>query len=302
MSVRWEYAFKQTLHLNDKNKKRFSKYSKMYVMTTENIDGYYSYFDFVDKSVLTVTSSFDQALNAILYGAKKVTTFDINKLSFYMANLKLAAVKSLTYEEFIEYFLSNKAFNYEIYKKIYPFLNKKVSHYFNKVYKYYEYNGYAIKNSFLFHHGHTNNREDNSYLLNNNYNILKEKVKDIQVEFINSSILDLPRKLKNKKYDLILLSNISDYAKSFFEDNYLQKFFEFIKNDITKLLNKNGLIQAAYIYDYGNDLTARSDINIESKRKKILTKEFTIKTFKSTIKDLEKDAIIVCKGGINYGK
>lgn len=302
MSIRVKLDIKRTLDLNDLSRKRFSKYSKMYIMTTENINGYYQYLCFQGKSVLTVTSSFDQALNAILYGARKVTTFDINKLSFYIANLKLAAVKSLTYDEFVEYFLGNNPFNYETYKKIMPFLNKKVRDYFNEIYKYYRYNGYAIKNSFLFHHGHKNNLEDNSYLLDDNYNILKEKIKDTQVEFINCSILDLPKKLKKKRYDLILLSNISDYAKSFFEGNYLHKYFAFIKNDITKLLNKDGLIQAAYIYDYGTDGEVRSDINIEAKRKKILTKEFEIKKFKSTIKNLANDAIIICKGGNDYGK
>ena len=81
-----------------------------------------------------------------------------------------------------------------------------------------------------------------------------------------------------------------------------KKFFNFIKNDITKLLNKKGIIQAAYIYDYGNDLEVRSDINIREKRQKVLTKELEIKAFKSTIEYLKNDAIIIYKGGNNYGK
>lgn len=302
MSIRVKFDIKQTFKLNDESRKRFSKYSKMYIMTTENIDGYYRNFDFKNKTVLTVTSSFDHALNAILYGAKKVTTFDINRLAYYMANLKLAAVKTLTYDEFVEFFFSNNAFNYKTYKKICVYLNKNIISYFDEIYKYFEYNGSAIKESFLFHHGHKNNIEDNTYLLNNNYDILKEKVKDIQVEFINISVLNLSKCIKKEKYDLIFLSNISDYAKSFFGDNYLRKFFDFIKNDITKLLNENGIIQAAYIYDYGDDMDVRSDINIESKRKEVLTEEFRIKVFKSTIKKLKNDAIIVHGGGSNYGE
>lgn len=302
MSIRVKFDIRQTLKIGDESRKRFSKFSKMYIMTTENINGYYKNFNFKNKTVLTVTSSFDHALNAILLGAKKVTTFDINKLSYYIANLKLAAVKSLNYEEFIEFFLSDNAFNYETYKKICLKLNKNIIEYFNELYKYFNYNGMSIKESFLFHHGHKNNIEDNTYLLNNNYNILKEKVENLEVEFINVSIINLPKYIAKDKYDIILLSNISDYAKSFFKGNYLKEFFDYIKTDITKLLNKNGIIQAAYIYDYGEDKEVRSDINIESKRQEILTQEFIIKKFKSTIKNLKNDGIIIFKGGSNYGK
>ena len=124
MSLRAKLDFNQTLNLNDNSRKRFSKYSKMYIMTTENLNGYYQNFDFKEKSVLTVTSSFDHALNAIFYGAKKVTTFDINRLSYYIANLKLAAVSALTYDEFVEFFLGENTFNYELYQKISPFLKR----------------------------------------------------------------------------------------------------------------------------------------------------------------------------------
>lgn len=301
MAMRVKFDIQQTFKLNDESRKRFSKYSKMYLMTTENIDGYYHNFDFKNKTVLTVTSSFDHALNAILYGAKKVTTFDINRLSYYMANLKLAAVKTLSYDEFVEFFFGNNAFNYLAYQKICECLHKNIIHYFDQIYKHFEYNGLAIKESYLFHHGHKNHIEDNTYLLDDHYAQLKEKVKDVQVEFINTSVIHLPKHVQTK-YDLILLSNISDYAKLFFGDHYLKKFFDFVQNDITPLLNQNGVIQVAYIYDYGEDTDVRSDINIESKRKEVLTEEFEIKTFKSTIKNLKNDAIIIRKGGSSYGK
>lgn len=301
MHLRVKFDIKQTLKLDDESRKRFSKYSKMYIMTTENIDGYYKYFDFKDKKVLVPTSSFDHALNAILKGASEVDTFDINRLSFYISNLKLAAVKSLTYNEFINFFLSDNPFNYETYIKICQYLDNDIIDYFNTIYKHFNYNGKIIKDSFLFHHGHKNLIKDNTYLLNNNYDILKEKVKNTKIVFINTSLLKLRKKI-NKKYDLIFLSNISDYAKSFFKENYLEKYFNFIKNNISKLLNKGGIIQLAYIYDYGADGQVRSDINIEEKRKEVLTEEFEVKTIPSTIECLKNDAIITYKGGMSYGK
>lgn len=301
MHLRVKYDIKQTLKLDDESRKRFSKYSKMYIMTTENIDGYYKYFDFNNKKVLVPTSSFDHALNAILNGASEVDTFDINRLSFYISNLKLAAVKSLTYDEYISFFLSDNPFKYEIYIKICQYLDNDVIDYFNEIYKHFKYNGKTIKESFLFHHGHKNIIKDNTYLLKNNYDILKEKVKNTKIVFINTSLLKLKKKI-NKKYDLIFLSNISDYAKSLFKDNYLKKYFNFIKNNIAKLLNENGIVQLAYIYDYGKDGQVRSDINIEEKRNEVITEEFEIKTFPSTIESLKNDAIITYKGGISYGK
>ena len=51
---------------------------KVYPFTTEEISGYFKYLNLKDKSVLTVGSSGDQAFNAIYYGARKVTLFDIN--------------------------------------------------------------------------------------------------------------------------------------------------------------------------------------------------------------------------------
>ena len=56
------------------------------------------------------------------------------------------------------------------------------------------------------------------------------------------------------------------------------------------------MIQAAYIYDYGDDKEVRSDINIAEKRKEIITDEFEVKIFPSTIEHLRNDAIITYKG------
>ena len=39
-----------------------------------------------------------------MYGAKKVDTFDSNKLAYYNLKLKLAVLKTLGYEEFINFY------------------------------------------------------------------------------------------------------------------------------------------------------------------------------------------------------
>ena len=50
----------------------------IYPFTTEMISGYFDKLDLKEKTVLTVGSSIDQGLNALLLGAKNVTVFDIN--------------------------------------------------------------------------------------------------------------------------------------------------------------------------------------------------------------------------------
>lgn len=62
------------------------------------------YFDINNGNVLTVCGSGDQVLSSILYGAKKVDTFDSNKLAYYNLKLKLAVLKTLEYEEFINFY------------------------------------------------------------------------------------------------------------------------------------------------------------------------------------------------------
>ena len=50
----------------------------VYPFTTECISGYFDKLNLSNKEVLTVGSSLDQAFNALLCGAGKVTVMDIS--------------------------------------------------------------------------------------------------------------------------------------------------------------------------------------------------------------------------------
>lgn len=54
--------------------------------------------------VLTVASSGDYLLKSIFNGADEITTFDINRLQYYIANLKFWAIQTLNYDEYINLF------------------------------------------------------------------------------------------------------------------------------------------------------------------------------------------------------
>ena len=76
------------------------RFSSIYSFTTENIAGYMNELDLTDKKVITVTGSSDHIINVILKGCTDITTFDINPLTKYYMDLKLSAIKELSYKEF----------------------------------------------------------------------------------------------------------------------------------------------------------------------------------------------------------
>lgn len=82
----------------------FSKYSYVFLFSTENQAGINKILSYKDKDVLTVASSGDQYLGAVYYGAKVVDVFDINRLTYYMTCLKIAAIYVLDFREFKEFF------------------------------------------------------------------------------------------------------------------------------------------------------------------------------------------------------
>ena len=92
------------------------RFNSIYPFTSENIAGYMKGLDLTDKKVITVTGSTDHILNAVLLGATEITTFDINPLTKHYMDLKIGAIKNLSYEEFIEFLLfeSNTNLDYNI--------------------------------------------------------------------------------------------------------------------------------------------------------------------------------------------
>ena len=110
------------------------RFSWIYPFTTENINGYIDKFDLKNKSLLTVGSSGDQVINAVLKDCKDITILDINPFTKFYFYLKKAALLTLNYKEFAKFFcyqdypkvfkLNYEAFNLNSYKKIKSILNE----------------------------------------------------------------------------------------------------------------------------------------------------------------------------------
>lgn len=239
-----------------------TKYSKIYTFTTENINGYIKYFNLKDKSLLTVGSSGDQILNAFFYGARDITLYDINKYAKYYVYLKVAAILSIDYKEFQNFFFrqgiqeyyNKKRFSKELYEKIKPNLrlfDYESFLYFDELFHTYKTN--TIRD-YLFDDDEWRNeviKNFNTYLKDEDaYNKLKRIIKKINFKYINGDIFQ-----DNifGQFDNIFLSNLCTITS-------LEKLKELLHKLDCNNLKENGSILFGYLWnsdfesnDFSND-------------------------------------------------
>lgn len=246
----------------------FGKFSKVYMHTTENIKDFLSCFDLNKKRVLTVAGSGDQLLNAYALGATLVDTFDINPLAKCAVDLKISALKCLSYEEFIHFFFSNfpEFFSEGLYAKIYPLLNQDTKVLFDTFFQKFGVKDSIKKLYYQMNPSLKKMKQMNLYLEEYYYYVLKENLKNKGVNFIESSIQDLRANITTS-YDMMLFSNISDSINSIYTDDALKNYLRLI-HSLTKKLNKDGVIETGYIYGNYPSVKSRSDFTIDSKREK----------------------------------
>lgn len=220
------------------------RFKGIYPFTTENIAGYMEKLNLSDKKIITVTGSGDHVINALVQGTRDITTFDVNPISEYYLDLKLSAIKSLEYKDFLKFllYIGDRSLDYDIFKKLE--LNDKSYEFFEK--KYYEvgYDGEALRRSPLFINKYFNVEskiEENLYLDLKNYNYVKGLIDCCDIRFINSNLVDL--KLM-EKYDYMFLSNIADYLNLMFDGDYLENYYSLLgRFDVDN-------IYFAYLYDF----------------------------------------------------
>ena len=228
-------------------------FNKLYSFTTENIKDYISSFDLNNKSLLTVGSSADQAINAILNGCKDVTIMDINPFVKYYFNLKKAGILTLDYKKFMDYFfdygLSPMLFSKDIYEKLRKvlsvldldsllFWDNLYQNNNSKVIRYRLFKDDVMETRSL--------KKFNPYLSDEfTFKKTKKRIININPKFINGNILDADKWLMNCKFDNIFLSNIYDYVKDNADDLYR---FRLIINYLIKNMNTQGKLMISYLY------------------------------------------------------
>ena len=228
-----------------------SEFSSIYTFTTENISGYVNYFDFNNKSLLTVGSSGDQVLNAFYNGARDITLFDINEYAKYYVYLKVAAVLSLSYKEFKLFFFKHGISSFERNRCMFS----KVL--FNKIkdnLRIFDYESYLFFDELFSLYESDNIRrlfdddEDrnkvikgfNNYLKDEkSYNKLKCIISKITFKYVNGNIF---KDNISGKFDNIFLSNLCTVTS-------LTEFKSLLEKLDKNNLNHGGSILLGYLWD-----------------------------------------------------
>ncbi len=185
----------------------YGTYSLIYPYTNDILSEYEK--EVSGEKVLTVAASGDQALMAIKNGAKKLQMFDINVLAKYYANLKLASVKALEYNEYINFFkpdgdLFFTEYDIRMFDKILFKLSSDDAMFWDNVYnQLFCINNYKLINEcYSFYKSPLRYKDD--------YNDIKNKIEDCEVlPFIESDLFNIKYKLGDERFDSIIFSNIT---------------------------------------------------------------------------------------------
>lgn len=240
------------------NNKQYSQgYKKYHVVPfkgTENIKELFSQLQSAFQVLLMVTGSGDQVLEAVLHGAKDITCFDINILAKYGCQLKIAAVKALSYEEFITFY--TRGFSLELFKKVSYCLEEDSFYFWGSLFETIDH--YVIHTSLFDTKDHSRfGLMDTNFSIysKEDYEEIKNNLKNATIHYMDENLLTLPKKLNslNKKFDLAYFSNIFYYLgknEKFYAKFLLQKICPFIK--------KSGEILFHYLYGAGGKIQSSS--------------------------------------------
>lgn len=292
-------------YINDESSKYGFNY--IYPFTTENISGYINKFKLRNRSLLTVGSSLDQTLNAILYDCKDITVLDINPYVKFYYYLKASCIISLTKEEYLKFFCykdypkvfkhNDDVFNIDIYNKIkltLRILDYESYLFWDELFQ--MFNSFDIRDK-LF--SSDENRMDttiksNPYLkYEMYYDNLKLKLNKIKIEFVNSNVFNVDLK---RKYDNIWLSNIGTYLS--------KNEINCLINKITKYLNADGTLLFCYLFNTTIDTKYKNEwsqiYNLKSTLEELKAYKIDVETFTGVegLKfndDSFKDSILIYK-------
>ncbi len=254
----------------------FSNADFIYPYTNELISLYYAK-NLEDKKVLSVTSSGDHILHAVLGGCTNITAFDINRFCKYFSALKIAMIRRYNYTKFMEKFkyLTNLLGNQYFYQinfytktkgllkiltEVSPYLsNEELFFWFNYVklgarsIRKHEWCEQLSSNEYTYSFV-----ENNAWTREEEFWRLKSNLANCTISYIDSDISSLYKK-NSEKFDVIYLSNI------------LERAFEGRTNlllNLRKNLNNNGIIYNYSFYSFSpiflNSKKLISNFDIES--------------------------------------
>lgn len=282
----------------------FERFDHIYPFTNENIKSSLEPYHLENTDCLTVLGSSDQTLDMCLQGATNITTFDLNPLTEYYFYLKKAALlTNLTLEEYLQFFcylsqngdnkINTNTFNLKTFEKISPNLPHNSYIFWSTLFD--KYSPHQIRSgNGLFSFGEEFkiqilNKTINHLSSSTNYELLKERIKDLKFTFINSDINNLPNIL-NQKYDLMYFSNIIQYIDEMYSnisdnkiENQIYKLNQF-KELVYKLgefLKDDGNIMTGYLYNIQRPSVNAAILNKRLRDQVFNNKDFMYHFFKS---------------------
>ena len=115
-------AIKKALLVRDQTKDRavfFHECDRVYKGTNENIKSM-PYQDALraKNEILSVIGSGDQILNSIFLDVKNIDAYDISVFTNYFLKLKMAAIKTLDYFDYLDFFYGDHPFDSKKFENI----------------------------------------------------------------------------------------------------------------------------------------------------------------------------------------
>jgi hypothetical protein len=254
----------------------------IYPFTTENLAGYFPLLKLAGKTVLTVSGSGDHVLNAVFYGAARVDAFDVNLLSMSYTELKMTGLNFLSYDDFLAFFSlspeNRMVLSKGLYDRFSSSLSPSTKNIFDLFYRSFNGQGRSLRNSHLFYNRPPVDHQAaiyNAYLHSpRQYLPARNALKTTACRFYQSNVTSLVQSLEpSTRYDVILLSNIADYAHFMYPGkDHLNQFARQIIHPLAGYLAEGGLICVACLFkvDDPQSHEAKNDMYLDRKRRDIL--------------------------------
>lgn len=233
----------------------FGNFDPSYLWTNEDMK-LYPKENLKEKNILTITSSGDHALNAILNGGIMIDSFDVNIFSKYVSALKIAMIKKYGYYDFfkrMDWIENMESLNFNSKENIIDSIREYLSHdeyLFWSTFEYLRINNKVNFNDVINVYG---SLKKNAYTDAFSYNKLKRNLKKAKITYYDSDIMDIEKSV-NKKYDRVFLSNVLEYVLASNGPRFVNNY-----NDAMIKLDKI-LLPSSIIYGYDfNDISRYID-------------------------------------------
>lgn len=246
---------------------RFSKLSRMYAFSTENLGGWMSAIDWTGKNVLTVGGSGDQLISAYAAGARRVSCFDINALARMMGELKWSMLQSVGREGFIEFFTM---WNMDLYALGRSKLGLAAKSFFDKAFEKASEGRHGFSGLGLLRVGLPGDRLASCipYLASDEaYEWAKSMCKDKAFDWRVADATEAAQ--HGGVFDVVSLSNLSDYAHmshAMFGNQSLQAFARGVCDPLWAKVSSGGTMHVGYVYDEGSEGAPRSQVDVGAQR------------------------------------